>query len=1150
MPKTLSLFGLLGLLCSILSLAPCLSHGQSGPNYGLPKVIPPSPTASALGKYGDVPVSLFSGLPSISIPLHELSSKELSTSIGLSYHAAGAKVEDIASWVGTGWSLNAGGAITRSIRGKIDEGIGRLTDGIPDTPTEQNDAFLVHQYGTNARDPEPDVYYYNFNGRSGQMMYDESGVFYSTGAEKIKFEKTIKTIPYETWILVDEQGTRYVFGATGGVEYTSSNGGDANITAWYLTKMISADLTDTIHFKYVAKSELYYRPNGQTYIWHNHPGDFEEPFQTGFQGDYNNSTFTNGESILSEISGKKGKLVFETTATRQDINGGRELDKIKVYDKAGLLKRTFQFTYASYQTRLFLQSVYEIGEDASQKPPYKLFYNDPGGLPPTYSKGQDFWGYANGANLNAHLIPNLSTEFTITDQFGSQFPSNFTPSDRTVNETYMKKGMLTRVEYPTGGATEFDFEKHTFLNGVAEFDTEDVQEINAINGGAAMSNAFTLQGPNIFIDIRFNDFREPTNYPRPYVYLEELVGGSWTNVQGQTCIWQLPYPCLDNVVVHQSIGLEENHTYRLRIANEGCVTPPCNTPPANAYTTHAKVTYFDNNQQYINSGGGLRIKEIRDYTVTGGVPTSIRKFQYDSGLLVTIPVFKNHFFKRLCGYTYIGQCADMSMLTCYSASAQSLVNLGTSQGGHVVYKKVREIYGAGGENGYADSWFDLTGLSFNTSFIVPIVPFAPKENVDYRQGKLLRQIKYNAAGDKLEYAKNTYKNADISSSNYHTIQGVRIMQQVHLSSYDPGYMAGMYLLGLYNVTSRFVYQDSVIQTTYHKNSAVWNPVTSITRMFYENANHIQLTRSTSTDSEGNTIETKYWYPQDYGSIDNIPTLITKNILAIPIKEETTRNAQIISGKVTRFNGDGKPFEIHQYESLTPQTPPTHSSTTLIPSGYVKKADIAYDGTTKKINKIQQVNNFNTAYLWGYNNSLPIAEIANANVTDVAATSFEADGKGNWSYSGPTYSDISVKTGKSYYKLGGGSITKSLALGKYKLEYWAKNTVNVSGGTIMNIRTSPADANGWIFYEKEVTVTTATTLTLSGSATAFIDELRVYPTTAQVKTYTYDVVNGMTSMTDPTNLITYFEYDAFGRLRLGKDQYGNIVKTYDYHYKGQ
>jgi YD repeat-containing protein len=49
------------------------------------------------------------------------------------------------------------------------------------------------------------------------------------------------------------------------------------------------------------------------------------------------------------------------------------------------------------------------------------------------------------------------------------------------------------------------------------------------------------------------------------------------------------------------------------------------------------------------------------------------------------------------------------------------------------------------------------------------------------------------------------------------------------------------------------------------------------------------------------------------------------------------------------------------------------------------------------------------------------------------------------------------------------------------------------------------------------------------------------------TYTYDPLVGMTSQCDVANRITYYEYDEMGRLKDVKDQDGNVIKTYDYHY---
>ncbi len=56
--------------------------------------------------------------------------------------------------------------------------------------------------------------------------------------------------------------------------------------------------------------------------------------------------------------------------------------------------------------------------------------------------------------------------------------------------------------------------------------------------------------------------------------------------------------------------------------------------------------------------------------------------------------------------------------------------------------------------------------------------------------------------------------------------------------------------------------------------------------------------------------------------------------------------------------------------------------------------------------------------------------------------------------------------------------------------------------------------------------------------------------AQVTSYTYDDLIGITSITDPRGRTVYYNYDDFNRLQFVKDADNNVITQYCYNYKGQ
>ncbi len=143
-------------------------------NRVMPKPVPTSPNVASLGKFGDYKVSYFSGLPDISIPILEVKSGSLSVPITLSYHASGVKPTDVASWVGMGWALSAGGQVSRSVRGKPDEeyySANALNPNPQNCGAPGTGTFHYLRYAaTGVTDKDPDVFSYAFPRGSWKFM--------------------------------------------------------------------------------------------------------------------------------------------------------------------------------------------------------------------------------------------------------------------------------------------------------------------------------------------------------------------------------------------------------------------------------------------------------------------------------------------------------------------------------------------------------------------------------------------------------------------------------------------------------------------------------------------------------------------------------------------------------------------------------------------------------------------------------------------------------------------------------------------------------------------------------------------------------------------------------------------------------------------
>ncbi len=530
----------------------------------------PTPNAASLGIWGDVPVSLSSGKPNICIPLYSTTVKGVDMPITLSYDATGVRLNSLPSWTGYNWTLNAGGVITRTINRNPDEyeyskngsivnfinyfkGHSRLETYMHGTPT-----FIVTDAIERTRDLEPDVFYFNFMGKSGSFFLGNDGQWRVSCDENLEiiydasdstqliapfiplFPKTdanYRNVPLTIpgFKIRDTNGTVYEFGyTTDAIEYTThffsmSDNEDQDswlATSWYLTSVKDRFGNELYRLNYTRGkfcAQFYNIIENCIYDesisnWHsgismlygycsydyNNPtteydGQLDAPvFLTSINASNGvNIYFTSSEGVqrmwdlfanLTSFTGEAGlygylwrrvksmsnitnAFYYLTDAFHQYLPSTagsdigyildrvctQKLDKISVsYSNVSGNYQEIVFDY-DYIGRMMLDKIRynyynELGRPTKIKS-FEFEYNNKNILPTDcLTKAVDHWGYYNG---HISHIPNsvyLMRNYKST-------------RDPVINKAGI--GLLTKIIYPTGGATAFEYENNTFSQTVS-----------------------------------------------------------------------------------------------------------------------------------------------------------------------------------------------------------------------------------------------------------------------------------------------------------------------------------------------------------------------------------------------------------------------------------------------------------------------------------------------------------------------------------------------------------------------------------------------------------------------------------------------------------------------------------------------------------
>lgn len=1258
--KKISVFGVLVFLCSGRVI------GQ-GPQ--LVSLIPPSPNVMAMQKYGDIPVSAYTGIPDISIPIYTIKFKDITVPISISYHAGGIKVTEEASQVGLGWVLNAGGSISRNVLGAddfnsatyFDNTIQDFSNGqlvrdnvqlgcnlnminasIPTQNTAYNYSITNYLTGSPPKDFQPDQFYYNIPGHSGKFILKRNMQAVLQKQENIQI--TCLAADGSTWQIKSADGYIYDF-----IDYETYMEATPHKSAWYLKK-ITSPAGNTVTFNYTTFNTSTSIQSLSSFTETRDDADFSYPpiraaYNTGSQsGLVPGKQYVN--KVLSSIDFTNGKVVFTYLNNRTDLPNEQKLDNIAIFNQAETIPfKTVAFSYDYFNgmidasvagnttQRLKLTQLIETGTyngQSIQNPPYVFTYNE-SNLPAKISFGRDHWGYFNGVTGKGSLIPS-TTLVNTTDQI--QYALGLMGPERDPNPFFMGAFMLNMMKYPTGGATEFQYEANDFdeiqseVNDHGYFANNTYSTIQksasfAFDGPSRtyrqspntldLTNEFVSNGvsTNVTINAYFlftggsggncNDITGG-NTGLIYFILKDANGNevnrvdpfasSLCNGSNSPCVGcQVGGPFTYNNTYSLGPGI---YTWQAFVGTSGAALK---LSQISATYKWYEPSVTPNQFNTTKSGGGLRIKRIIDHDGVNEYNNKIRRYDYhymadktNSGTKTEFSFGRRMAKPQYCYFVpnvgilgvKVGNCTYTGFFTIHlmrSSDSNTPLN-GSASGAAVGYDQVTEYLGENGEAGKKIYKYNNSPdiiVNYNEPFTGHSFPMRPPYNsnlADPLNGSLINEIDYvNIKGSyfKAKEIVNQYATVLSNENVVYAVENRMTPNELHAD--DPVCDSNLppltcdsnsLTLSSKAMRSEWNYLTSTSEKLYNEKGDELHYAESLTNYYYDNPNHLQLTRTLVTNSKGEKITNNFRYPGDFtipgGATDafslGLNNLLSKHVLNTPIESYTQKvnavgdNIGVTSYGLTSFNST-LPVPATAYVSMLSAPNSSFAISTINGTGLVKDAAyqpvISFDNYDAfgNLNQQHKINDLNHSYLWDYNNALVVAEVSNAAINEIAYTGFEADGTGRWTIPSTTRTASGI-TGNQSYTFNGTAITGIVPSGKnYVVSYWSQNGTLLVNGTSGIAGTAKG---AWTYWEHSLPNTT-TTITVSGT-TQNIDELRLYPAGSLMTTYAYYPAIGLLNMCDPNSNLVYYQYDGLGRLKVLKDGDGNILKTYIYNYQGQ
>lgn len=1133
---------ILPFLCLLVISIPSFSQSL---NPTVQSYSPPSPAAASISKFGDIPVGTSTGIPSISIPIYTYSHSRLGVAvpISLNYHGGGIRVDDLPGPVGSGWTLTCGGVITRNMRGVYDE----MTNGgflnSPALPTNEldgnspSDVSMRPFNDMNAYelDSQNDIFSYNFPGKSGKFVFGKDGSTFLLNGQKISVERVLGQLSgspqiykaINAFIITDENGLKYVFSdAEITFNHSLPNIPGKYTSSWFLSNIQTPTGQVLVTFNY--------EDTDYQYLTGRHFSEtVRMPGIAGLPPGLPYSASTASHRIvgkrLKSVEFKNGVIVTlnysnteQIDPNQSSINRGDFLLK-EIELSSNISVRGFRLEHDYSTNRPTLRKLIPYGGiEKNEEAPYEFFYEAP--LPDRLSSQQDHWGFYN--SNDGGLIPSEVIEVGINGNYGQyhQLPGG----NRNTDPLRCRAGSLKQIHYPTGGYTEFEMEANTAVDPRLNNQISFISEIYSYEGQKTVYCTSSETTATTF------DFAGDPNTNSEITI--RIPSSSGITCNATSCKLYVEIKTLtDQLVEARSFDPPVGSSAAEHKFNVGTMIPGTYkiityTSGLNNYFTYLDFRWKESriqnpiavpvtigsNQLYV---GGLRVKTISDYLDGYAQPESTREYSYvlddnvtSSGTLGFYPVYSN----KVCylwGQTlfgseiYDGGCNSPNYI---SRSSSTIHPMMYSSGSPVSYKRVIEK-----KKGRDGEYLGRTEYYFKSFHDVPAIilkpfPFSPPEYKEWLNGLLDSLEIYGNDGlvKKHTYVYQNYDdpywNDPVRMENLRSVSIAPVKYRQEPSWSEPRYFKAN---NFYPTAGRADLIKVVTTDYYSTGSTTTEEIRTL------HPDYFFLRSAETKSSDGRAIKRKILYPKDKVDSSEDPTgvyraMIDNNHLNAVV-EEKKEVSGVQTESIKAFYGTPHPS---LYVPLSVES--------TIENGPLKSTVNYHEydiyGNPVAVSKERDLIK---TFIWSPNGHFLDAEVQNATSNQVYFNSFEyGDGT---SSNGDCHSGNKSRT-NGFYKL-----LTDLPNGEYVLSYWSK------------------DIDGWQYNRSNINVTASSyAINIAGQ----IDDIRFYPKNAFITTYTYDPLTGPTSITDSNDVIIFYEYDVFGRLKKVRDHNKHLLQEHTYHYK--